>query len=183
MMDGWIKLHRKIWDNPIVTKDPEHLAVWIWLLTNATHKKRAALFGKDKIELLPGQLITGQQKIADETHVSKTRVGRILKDFKNESQIETLTNSRGSLISIVRWIEYQQSEPPIEPQADCKRTASGLQADTIQERKNDIREDVLYTTRARGMFDDQICNQAARTRLQDMRAHIAAANEKWRAEH
>ena len=37
MSNGWIKLHRKTLDNPIVMKDTDHLAVWMWLLLNATH--------------------------------------------------------------------------------------------------------------------------------------------------
>ena len=43
-MEGWIKLHRKTLDNPIITKDSDYLAVWIYLLLNATHKEYDVLF-------------------------------------------------------------------------------------------------------------------------------------------
>ena len=42
---GWIKLHRTILDNPTVKKSPEHLAIWVWLLLNATHSNRDVIFG------------------------------------------------------------------------------------------------------------------------------------------
>ena len=43
-MEGWIKMHRKILDNPIICKDSDYLSVWIYLLLNATHKEIPAIF-------------------------------------------------------------------------------------------------------------------------------------------
>jgi len=43
-MTGWIKLYRKILENPIATKDTDYFAVWIYLLLKATHKEIPALF-------------------------------------------------------------------------------------------------------------------------------------------
>ena len=48
-MEGWIKIHRKILDNPIICKDSDYLSVWIYLLLNATHKEIPAVFKKEKI--------------------------------------------------------------------------------------------------------------------------------------
>ena len=50
-MEGWIKIHRKILENPIVCKDADYLAVWFYLLLNATHKETPALFQGKKIIL------------------------------------------------------------------------------------------------------------------------------------
>jgi hypothetical protein len=52
-MEGWIKLHRKMLDNPIVNKDCEYLAVWIYLLLNATHKEYDVIFEGKRITLQP----------------------------------------------------------------------------------------------------------------------------------
>lgn len=52
-MDGWIKLHRKMLDNPIVWKDNDHLAVWIYLLLNASHKDTDVLFKGKRTTLKP----------------------------------------------------------------------------------------------------------------------------------
>ena len=59
MSDGWIKLHRKILENPVVCKDADYLAVWIYLLLKATHDEIQMIFRGEKIRLRPGQLITG----------------------------------------------------------------------------------------------------------------------------
>mgnify|MGYP000959015356 CR=1 FL=1 len=88
MNDGWIKLYRSTFDNPIVNKDPDHLSVWLYLLCSATHKGYSAMFRKNRIELQPGQLLTGRKSIARQTGVEEHKVDRILKLFKSEQQIE-----------------------------------------------------------------------------------------------
>ena len=108
-MEGWIKLHRKLLDNPIVCKDSDHLAVWIYLLLNATHVDYDVLFKGKRTTLQPGQLITGRKSIAEKLNISEYKVQRILKTFEIEHQIAQQTTSQNRLISIVRWNEYQQS--------------------------------------------------------------------------
>ena len=31
-MEGWIKIHRKMLENPIICKDSDYLSIWIYLL-------------------------------------------------------------------------------------------------------------------------------------------------------
>ena len=46
---GWVKLPRMLLDDPILTKDADHLAIYVYLLLVATHKERDTLFeGKRK---------------------------------------------------------------------------------------------------------------------------------------
>lgn len=109
-MEGWIKLHRKLLDNPVVCKDADHLAVWIYLLLNATHKEIKASFDGRIILLQKGQLITGRKSIAEQLNINESKVQRILSCFKSEHLVEQQTSSRNRLISIVKWNEYQQGE-------------------------------------------------------------------------
>lgn len=168
-MDGWIKLHRKIWDNPVVTKDPDHLAVWIWLLTNATHSPRDVVFGGKRITLTPGEVVCGRKVIAQKTKVCEGKVYRILQTFKSEHQIEQRTDRQKSVITIVRWDEYQKSEQQTEQRVNNDRTTSEQRVNTIQERKNDIREE--YSS-LRDEADRFISNDEARARLQEIRKKI-----------
>lgn len=120
-MEGWIKLHRKLLDNPIVCKDSDHLAVWIYLLLNATHKEIKANFEGRFILLKKGQLITGRKTISSRLNISESKVQRILTCFKSEQLIEQQTNPRNRLISIVKWDEYQQSEQQNEQQMNTNK--------------------------------------------------------------
>lgn len=135
-MDGYIKLYRKLLDNPIVCKDVETLGIWIYLLLNATHKKVDVLFNSKKITLEPGQLITGRKAIAVKLKVDESKVERTLKMLKNEQQIEQQTSSRNRLITILNWELYQQNEQQLEQQVNNKRTTSEQQVNTNKNEKN-----------------------------------------------
>ena len=137
-MAGWIKLHRKTLDNPVITKDTEHLAVWMYLLLNATHTNYESIFKKERVTLKPGQLITGRKSISKELKVSESKVQRILKTFEIEQQIEQQTSSQNRLITIVNWNEYQKDEHQNEQQVNNERTTSEQQVNT---NKNERREE------------------------------------------
>ena len=134
-MNGWIKIHRKIWDNPIVTKDSDHFTLWIYLLTHATHQDMDTFFCGKRITLHPGQLITGRKKIALETGIEEHKVDRILKLFKSDQQIERQSHNQGSLITILQWDKYQISEQQNEQQVSNERATDEQRVSTIQEYK------------------------------------------------
>lgn len=126
MNTGYIRIYRKILENPIIMKDSDHLAVWIYLLLTATHKSKIVLFGKKKIVLKSGELITGRKEISEKLRISESKVDRILKLLESEQQIEQLTNSQGRLISIKKWDMYQN----VNNDLNNKRTTSEQQVNT-----------------------------------------------------
>lgn len=140
---GWIKLHRKMLDNPVVWKDSDHLAVWIYLLLNATHKDMDVLFKNKRITLKPGQLITSRKSIAKKLDISESKVHRVLKMLEIEQQIEQQTSNKNRLITIVGWNEYQSCEQQIEQQVNNNRTTSEQQVNTNKNIKN-IKNNILY---------------------------------------
>lgn len=123
-MEGWVKIYRKLLDNPIVAKDGDYLSVWVYLLLNATHTKYDALFKNKRITLLPGQLITSRKSISSKLKINENKVQRVLKCFEIEQQIEQQTSSQNRLISILNWNEYQQNEQQNERQVNNERTTS-----------------------------------------------------------
>ncbi len=132
---GYIKIYRSLFDNPVVCKDTDHLAVWIYLLCEATHMDRAVMFGGEKIILKPGQFTTGRKRIASKLNVNISKVQRILKLFENEQQIEQRTDRQCRLISIVNWSLYQESEQRNEQRVNNDRTTSEQRVNTKQECK------------------------------------------------
>lgn len=63
-MVGYVKWHREFMNHPVIAKDPEHIAVWLYLLSNAAHAGYEVRFKGENIMLKPGQLITGSTTIA-----------------------------------------------------------------------------------------------------------------------
>lgn len=135
-MEGWIKLHRKILDNPIIFKDKDYLAVWIYLLLNATHKEIPALFKGKKIILQKGQLITGRKSMSNQLKISESKIYRIINDFKSEQQIEQQTSNQNSLITILNWDKYQQIEQQNEQPMNNERTTDEQRVNTNKNDKN-----------------------------------------------
>lgn len=138
--NGFIKLHRKLLDNPVVCKDSDHFAIWIYLLLNATHKSYRTIFRGEQIELNPGQLITGRKSISAYLKINEYKVQRILKLFENEQQIAQQTSTQNRLISVVNWDLYQanahQDEQPLHN--ECTTDAQRIHTNkNVKNEKND----------------------------------------------
>lgn len=145
-MEGWIKLHRKTLDNPIITKDSDYLAVWIYLLLNTTHKEYDVLFKGERITLKKGQLLTGRKSISEKLKIDENKVQRILKTLENEHQIEQQSSNKNRLITIVSWDKYQQDEQQDEQQVNNNRTTSEQQVNTNKNVKNIKNDKNIITT-------------------------------------
>lgn len=139
MHRGYVTVHRKILDNPIVFKDADHIAVWLYLMLNATHKNYQALFGGRSITLLPGQLITGRLSIAKKLKINESKVKRILNLFKNEQLIAQQVTNQNSLITLVSWGKYQKSDQQNDQQVTSGWTTGDQRVTTnknVEEQNN-----------------------------------------------
>lgn len=123
-MNGWIKLHRKTFENPVCCKDSEHFFVWCWILVNAAYEEKRVLFdGKDTI-LKKGQLVTTLSEISNKLNINKSKVNRIIKNLKNEMQIETQSSAKNTLFTVLNWELYQDYETQNETLMKRLRNAS-----------------------------------------------------------
>lgn len=127
MADGWIKLHNKILENPIICKDTEHLALWVWILLKANHADRDELFAGQRVTIKRGQVKTTIKSISSELHIDESKVRRILKKFKSDKQIDEQTTSRNTFISLTNWDRYQKSDEQNDELVTNKRRASDEQ--------------------------------------------------------
>lgn len=134
--NGYIKLHRKMLDNPVVCKSAAYFAVWCYLLLEATHTEVDKYFKGERITLQPGQLITSRNSIVKQFNLTPSTVERILKTFENEHQIEQQTSTQNRLITVLNWHLYQNDGQQNGQRADNKRTTSGQRADTNKNDKN-----------------------------------------------
>lgn len=120
MKSGWIRVDRKILENPVVNQTPETFYLWMWLLLNAAHEDRTVYFNGERVELKAGQLVTSRREMSRLTGISEGKIQRTTELLENEQLIEQQTNHKNRLISIVSWRKYQKSEPQNEPQTNRK---------------------------------------------------------------
>jgi hypothetical protein len=135
MNQGWIKLHRKILDNPIHSK-PNWCWLWICMLLLANHENRDIIWNGEKRTIERGQFITSRAKLALISGIHESSVERALKYLKNEQQIEQQTNKSFRLITINNYKDYQTTEQQNAHQMNNKRTTNEQRLNTNKNEKN-----------------------------------------------
>lgn len=129
MGNGWIKLHRKLLENPLAKK-PAWAWLWVVLLLKANHEKNDFIWNGKVVRVRAGQFVTGRLELAKESSLSPSSVERALEYLESGHQIEQQKTTKYRLITIVKWSEYQHEKT-------TKRTTGGQQADTNKNEKND----------------------------------------------
>ena len=136
--NGYVKIYRKLLDNPIICKDSDYFSVWIYLLLNATHTEYDTIFKNERITLKSGQLITGRRVIAEKLNIDENKVQRILKMFEKQHQIEQQTRTKNRVISILNWNEYQGERQQHEQQVNTNKNDKNIKNEKNE--KNIIKE-------------------------------------------
>jgi hypothetical protein len=135
MNNGWVKLHRKILENPIASKG-EWAWLWVTLLLKANHEGKEFFWNGKKLFCGSGQLVTGREELARQCGMSSSSVERALNYFQSEHQIEQQKTTKYRLITVLNWKEYQT----LDNKTDSKKTANEHQKDTNKNYKNEKNE-------------------------------------------
>lgn len=127
---GWIKIHRNILKNPWM-HNADVLGIWLYILLNVAYQNEDVVFEGKRITLQPGQGLFKMRQVAKILGVSHSKLNRTITLFKSETQIETQTSPRNTLITVVNWNKYQVRETQNETQAEHKRNTNGTQAEHL----------------------------------------------------
>ena len=141
MEHGWFKMDRAIFEDKLLTRDAEYLAVWCFLCANAAFQPRSAVFAGKPLTLQPGQLITGRKAIAAATGVNESKVERVLNKLESGQRIEQQKCTKNRLISVLAQNTLQKSAQQTEQQPNNNCTTSEQQMNTI---KNDKKDRMKY---------------------------------------
>lgn len=103
---GFVKLHRKIRDNPIFWK-PNYLAVFMYILLEMEFQPCKKAFRGDLIDLQAGEGLIFQKEIADKFGISLGTISNIIKKLISETIIETYTSNKYTIVRLINWQAYQ----------------------------------------------------------------------------
>ena len=170
--NGWFKFHRDVWNNPVLSKDAEHIALWTYLMSNAKYKAEEVLFGGKKIVLQPGQLIVGRKKLEEILKINNSKIQRILKKFENEQQIEQKTSTSGRIITIVNWAFFQEKEHTKEQVPNNEATSNEQPVNTNKEYKNQEN----FEEEKNVLCDDSIKQEKVNNTYDDLNAKMKEQN-------
>ena len=106
MNKGWIKLWRKILDNPIF-KDDGLFKCFAYCLLKANHKGKDFLIRDQMIHCEPGQFVTGRESASQELYWPGTRWRRKLDSLTRFKILSKQTTKMYTIVSIINWETYQ----------------------------------------------------------------------------
>jgi hypothetical protein len=111
-MDGWIKIHRKILDNPIAG-NPKLLSLFIHCLVKANHEEKTIIWNQQEMVIERGSFVTGLKKLAQVTGLSFQNVRTALLTLYNLGMLQkstTKSTTKFSYISVCNYNTYQLKE-------------------------------------------------------------------------
>lgn len=136
-MDGWVKLHRSIIDNWTWSDKPFSKGqAWMDLIIMANHKDNKFPLGNEIVTVERGSLITSELKLMERWGWSKSKVRLFLKQLQNDSMLVKKTDRKKTILTIVNYGVYQESETTERPLKDHLKTDSRPLKDTNKNVKN-----------------------------------------------
>lgn len=108
MQQGWITLHRKIFDNFLWEDRPFSKGqAWIDLILLANHEDKTTIFNGNVVEIKRGQKMTSLRKLSDRWGWSITKTKKFLEVLQSEKMLTYKSNSKNTVYSIVNYNDYQ----------------------------------------------------------------------------
>ena len=173
MEQGWIKLHRKLLENPISHK-PLWGWLWVVLLLKANHADVETIWNGQGKTIEAGSFITGRKVLSVESGLSESTIERILDYLTKSGQIGQQKTNKYRLITILKWKEYQI----VEQQKDNKKTTDGQQKDTNKNVKNDKNEKKLAKANSEAEYGNPQVNDLLKTLKEEFELGILDGSER-----
>lgn len=142
MSEGWIKLHRKLFDHWLWDNKPKSkFEAWLWIIQKSNHSDNKFMLGNQLIDVKRGQIITSEKKMMALFKWSKSKLRNFLKTLQNESMIEIFSDPKKTTLTVCNYGVYQELETSKRPVKDHKPTAKRPLKDTNNNVKNDKKEE------------------------------------------
>jgi hypothetical protein len=123
-MSDWIKLHRKLSNNPLWTCEPfTRGQAWVDLILLANYKENFFYVRGVKVVVKRGEIGWSETSLSTRWKWSRTKLRKFLNDLEKEQQIIQQKSNVIQLITIINYDEYQNKEQQIIQQKDSRRTA------------------------------------------------------------
>lgn len=88
-----------------------------------------------------GSFVTGLDKLAHETGLTIRQVRTALKHLKLTNEVTSVSNSKGTIITVNNWLSYQSNDKQSDKPKTNERQTNDKQVTTIKERKKDIKKE------------------------------------------
>ena len=148
MRRDYIKLFRKLRDNPIWKKKPFSKGqAWVDLLLRANYREGKVMVGNKVITVLPSQVFTSEKHLAEDWGWSRQKVRHFEGTLLVNRQICTPEKTtKYTILTLIEWGKHQDPDEEKNIKKDIKRTSNEHQKDTYKNYKN-LKNDKENTTK------------------------------------
>jgi len=135
MNDGWIALHRKIFNSKDFNNQLE-VAVFIYLVAMASHKPVQVIYRKKKLNLNRGEIAIAYRDLAKKFKLSTRNVITVIKNLVKSGNVEHKLHKRLSIFSIVKYSKYQDIDS--KPKQESPHRTTTITNILYSSNKNDM---------------------------------------------
>ena len=139
-MDGWIKLYRKIAENPLYFAEPfTRMQAWIDMLIIANNEEGFIYVRGNKVKIKCGQIGRNKDALAERWGWSRGKALRFLEELEKDGQIVQQKSRLITLISIVNYEAYQEC-------STTNNTIESISDDTTNDTSDNTTNDTTKST-------------------------------------
>jgi hypothetical protein len=140
-MSGWIKLHRKITENPLYFSEPFNRSMaWIDMILIANHSDNYFFKRGIRVNVKTGEIGYDLDTLGKRWQWSRGKVERFMQMLENDKQIVRQKTNVTTLILIVNYKEYQ-----CDSKADSKANRKpNNKADGNKQELKELKEENIY---------------------------------------
>lgn len=144
MKDGYIKLHRKLFESKMWLDEPFTIGqAWVDLIAMANYADKDHFFRGSVQRVLRGQVVTSKAALANRWKWSDGKVRRYLANLERLKMVHTDSSTNGVVITIENYGVYQDARRTNRRTND-EQTTSGRRTDdertTTQEESKERKE-------------------------------------------
>lgn len=103
---GFIQLHRKLLENPILKK-PGLLQLFIYCLLKANHKTNEFIFNDETIKIERGSFLTGRKILSKDLKCDESTIYKRLHVLEDLQYLKISSTTKFSIVTIPNYDKYQ----------------------------------------------------------------------------
>ena len=139
---GWISLHRKILDNPVLSRGRTYsrFEAFIYMLLKANHKDNKIVIGNQLISVKKGSFVKSQKKLMRIFNWGSAKLRAFIFLLKKDKMIDIKTTTQATMITIINYSSYQNIQKTNGKQTENKQKSNGKQTETNNKPNKDNKE-------------------------------------------
>lgn len=156
-MSGWVKTYRSLTEHWLWQDKPFSKGqAWLDLLLLVNHSPKKMLIDGRLQEIERGQAVMSVRKLCDRWGWSNTKVRRFLKLLESDGMINVKSDSKKTVINVVNYGVYQDSESDKTTQKRQSNDAEATQKHTNKNEKKEKNEkniNIMCNADANALFE------------------------------